>query len=376
MSEFQTNRNDLTKTRIIKTDINHARENLNQGQILVQVDRFAFTANNVTYGAAGDTIGYWKFFPAREDAQNDWGCLPVWGFATIVGSILDGLIEGERVYGYFPPADFLVMRPIKLTSGRFVDGSIHRAELPAVYNNYVRLDNESGYDQSVDNIRALLNPLHITSFCLCDALKSETFYGAEQIIVLSASSKTAIGMAQGLLDSGVSPEILGITSRSNYDFVRSLGCYSHVYCYDELDTLDSVKPSVIIDMSGNREVLGAIHESLGSRMLNCINVGMTHWDTLANNDPVGAKINRDRSNFFFAPAHVQKRIGDWGHDVFNQRATEFMIRRMRQSTNWMRITEVNGFDSFVGIYDAIVAGDMNPEEGVIVVMPHVQKDAS
>ena len=376
MSEFQTNRNDLTKTRIIKTDINHARENLNQGQILVQVDRFAFTANNVTYGAAGDTIGYWKFFPAREDVRDEWGCLPVWGFATIISSKVDGLDEGERVYGYFPPADFLVMRPIKVTSGRFVDGSIHRAELPAVYNNYVRLDNESGYDQSVDNIRALLNPLHITSFCLCDALKSKNFYGAEQIIVLSASSKTAIGMAQGLLDSGASPEILGITSRSNYDFVCSLGCYSHVCCYDELDTLDSVKSSVIIDMSGNRAVLGAIQESLGSRMLNCINVGMTHWDTLANNDPVGVEINRDRSNFFFAPAHVQKRIGDWGHDVFNQRAAEFMIRRMRQSTNWMRITEVNGFDSFVSIYDAIVAGDMNPEEGVIVVMPHAQKDAS
>ena len=376
MSEFQTNRNDLTKTRIIKTDINHARKNLNQGQILVQVDRFAFTANNVTYGAAGDTIGYWKFFPAREDVQDDWGCLPVWGFATIVTSIVDGLDEGERVYGYFPPADFLVMRPIKLTSGRFVDGSIHRAELPAVYNNYVRLDNESGYDQSVDNIRALLNPLHITSFCLCDALKSETFYGAEQIIVLSASSKTAIGMAQGLLDSGVSPKTLGITSRLNYDFVRSLGCYSHVYCYDELDNLDSDKSSVIIDMSGNRAVLGAIHDSLSSQMLNCINVGMTHWDTLANNDPLGAKINQERSNFFFAPAHVQKRIGDWGYDVFNQRGAEFMIRRMRQSTNWMRITEVNGFDSFVSIYDAIVAGDMNPEEGVVVVMSHAQKDAS
>jgi len=64
MSEFQTNRNDLTKTRVIKTDINHARENLNQGQILVQVERFAFTANNITYGAAGDTLGYWKFFPS------------------------------------------------------------------------------------------------------------------------------------------------------------------------------------------------------------------------------------------------------------------------------------------------------------------------
>ena len=98
MSEFQTNRNDLTKTRIIKTDINHARENLNQDQILVQVDRFAFTANNVTYGAAGDTIGYWKFFPAREDAQNEWGCLPVCrgskerSFTSLAGPARAGLL--------------------------------------------------------------------------------------------------------------------------------------------------------------------------------------------------------------------------------------------------------------------------------------------
>ena len=376
MSEFQTNRNDLTKTRVIKTDINHARENLNQGQILVQVERFAFTANNITYGAAGDTLGYWKFFPAKEDAHDEWGCLPVWGFATIISSLVDGLDEGERVYGYFPPTDFLVMRPIKLSSGRFMDGSIQRVELPAVYNNYIRLVNEVGYDQSMDNIRGLLNPLHVTSFCLCDALGSESFYGAEQIIVLSASSKTAIGMAQGFLDSGISLKTIGITSRSNYDFVRSLRCYSDVCCYDELDTLDNIKSSVIVDMAGNREVLGAIHDSLGSRMLNCISVGMTHWDTLTNNDPLGAKINRERSELFFAPAHVQKRISDWGQDIFNQRAAEFMVRRMQQSANWMRITEVNGFDSFVSIYDAIVAGDMNPEEGVIVVMPQAKKYAS
>ena len=371
MSEFQTNRNDLTKTRVIDTDINYARKSLNPGQILVQVERFAFTANNVTYGAAGDSIGYWKFFPAKGDTQDEWGCLPVWGFATIVSSLVDGLYEGERVYGYFPPSDFLVMTPIRLSSGHFMDGSIHRVDLPAVYNNYTRLVNEADYDQSMDNIRGLLNPLHVTSFCLCDALESKSFSGAEQIIVLSASSKTAIGMAQGLLDSGKSPKTIGITSRSNYDFVCSLECYSDVCCYDEVDTLDSNKPSVIVDMAGNRAVLGAIHDLLGGRMLSCISVGMTHWDTLNKNDPLGAKINRELTNFFFAPSHVQKRISDWGQETFNKRAAEFMIRRMRQSTDWMRVIEVHGFDRFVSVYGAIVSGEMNPQQGIIVVMTQV-----
>jgi hypothetical protein len=369
VSEFQTSRSDLTKSRIVNTDIHHALESLKRGQVLAQIERFAFTSNNVTYGAAGDTVGYWKFFPVKEDASDEWGCLPVWGFATIVSSLVDGLDQGERIYGYFPPADFLVLRPIRLSNGRFVDGSAHRLDLPAVYNNYVRLTNESGYDQSVDNIRALLNPLHVTSFCLCDALNAEGFYGADQIFVLSASSKTAIGMAQGLKDDVKSPTSIGITSRANYDFVRSLECYSDVRCYDELDNLDTEKSTVIVDMAGNRAVLGAVHDSLGDRMLSCISVGMTHWDTLPIDEPMAAKINKERSNFFFAPAHVQKRISEWGQDIFNKRTTAFMMRRMRQSTNWMRVTEVYGFDRFVGVYDSIVAGEMNPEEGIIVVIP-------
>ena len=111
------------------------------------------------------------------------------------------------------------MSPIKVSDARFVDGATHRAELPAVYNNYLRLAAESNYDQSMDNIRALLNPLHVTSFCLCDSLQEESYYGGEQMLVLSASSKTAIGMAQGLADDDGAPTIVGITSRANYDFV-------------------------------------------------------------------------------------------------------------------------------------------------------------
>ena len=41
------------------------------------IDRFALTANNVSYAVAGDTLGYWRFFPADPG----WGLVPVWGFA-------------------------------------------------------------------------------------------------------------------------------------------------------------------------------------------------------------------------------------------------------------------------------------------------------
>ena len=367
MSEFQTFKTDLTKSRLVNTDKVQALADLKDGDILVSVERFAFTANNVTYGAAGDTIGYWKFFPATANESGDWGCLPVWGFAEITSSKCDGLTVGERIYGYFPPADFLVMSPIKVSAQRFKDGAPHRAELPAVYNNYLLMSGEANYDASSDNVRALLNPLHVTSFCLCDALQDEGYHGAEQILVLSASSKTAIGMAQGLADDQSAPTVVGITSRPNYDFVKSLGCYDEIICYDELDAIDASKTAVIVDMAGNRAVLGGIHGPLGDNMLNCVSVGMTHWETLSDKDPLAAKINRERSSFFFAPSHVQKRIGDWGQDGFNQRTGAFMMARMQQSKGWMSVETITDFDAFTAVYADVVVGKMNPNEGLIVL---------
>ena len=229
------------------------------------------------------------------------------------------------------------------------------------------MSGEANYDASSDNVRALLNPLHVTSFCLCDALQDEGYHGAEQILVLSASSKTAIGMAQGLADDARAPTVIGITSRPNYDFVKSLGCYDEIICYDALDTIDASKTAVIVDMASNRAVLGAIHGPLGDNMLNCVSVGMTHWGTLADNDPLAAQINRERSHFFFAPAHVQKRISDWGQDGFNQRTCAFMMARMQQSADWMSVQTIANFDAFTEVYADVVVGKMNPNEGLIVL---------
>ena len=216
---------------------------------------------------------------------------------------------GERLFGYFPPANMLSLKPIKITDQSFSDGKDHRRDLPAVYNNYIRLSGDADYESEMDNIRSLLFPLHITSFCICDALEEKDYYGAEQILIVSASSKTAIGLAQGLEEASSSPSIIGLTSQKNLDFVKNLGCYDEVITYDEISSVNFQNKSVIVDMAGSREILGTLHGSLRDNMLKCLTVGMTHWDNdVTAEDALGQAMLRERTEFFFAPAHIQKEL--------------------------------------------------------------------
>ena len=363
--ELQTSKINLTERRIVTTDFN--LDDLNEGEIIVEIESFAFTSNNVTYGVAGEMMGYWKFFPSTKDPENIWGCIPMWGFAKIKHSNNEELKTGERLFGYFPASNILVMKPIKVSQKTFIDGQDHRKDLPPVYNNYIRLNNEDSYNKDNDNLRALLFPLHITSFCLCDYLQYEDYLGAEQIIIVSASSKTAIGLAQGLHREKGRPEIVGLTSKRNLDFVKDLNSYDHVITYDELDNININIPAVMVDMAGNREILGKLHSSLGNKMIKCITVGMTHWDNETTaDDTMGQLMNRERTEFFFAPDHIQKRISDWGTEGYNQKTSSFMDTRAEQSKSWMNIKEISGLDNFLSTYDNVIQGDINPNEGIIV----------
>ena len=69
----------------------------------------------------------------------------------------------------------------------------------------------------------------------------ENYYDCEQIIILSASSKTAIGLAQGLSEADTAPKVFGFTSKKNKEFVESLNCYDEILPYEEIDNLDFSK---------------------------------------------------------------------------------------------------------------------------------------
>lgn len=359
MGEFQVRRAALTDTRIVGARVD-ADTPLEPGEVLVKVDLFAFTANNMTYGQVGDQLGYWQFFPVQDA---DWGVIPVWGFADVIASECHDLPVGDRLYGYFPPAGYMKMQPGRVGAGHVIDATPHRRALPIGYNTYVRVLAEPGYDRAHDALRALLFPLFITSFCLWDALAEAGFHDAERIVILSASSKTALGLAYALSDDPNAPQVIGVTSPRSVELLSGLGVHADVVTYDDLARIDADVPTVIVDMAGNGAMLGALHRRLGARMLHCIQVGVTHRAQVRDEG-----IDVARSGFFFAPSHIQKRMADWGPEGFEQRSASFMRDAMARCARWLKVREVQGLDGLDDVYGDIAAGTLPADEGIVLRM--------
>ncbi|MBT8067274.1 MAG: DUF2855 family protein [Gammaproteobacteria bacterium] len=361
-NEFQIRRDDFETCRVLEADSDADTTKAGDGEIRVRVERFAFTANNISYAATGDQLGYWQFFPPTDVEGDGWGMMPVWGFAEVVESNVDEVPVGDRLFGYFPPASHLNLTPMHIGPLRFVDGAEHRAQLPQGYNTYYRVKAEPGYDPANDDLRMLLWPLHITSFFLWDFLQDADWFGAAQVIIVSASSKTSIGLAYALDDDTKAPPAVAVTSARNLDFVKSLGLYAQSVSYDALMDIDATIPAVIVDMSGNGEVLGKLHTHLGDNMQRCINVGLTHWD-----EGLSAEgINKERSEFFFAPAHIQRRMQDWGPDGFAQKTSSFMQETALKSRAWLELKRIDGLQGLAEVYSDVCHGRLSPAQGFIV----------
>ncbi|MEM8772585.1 MAG: DUF2855 family protein [Pseudomonadota bacterium] len=346
IAEYQVQKTDLAQSRLVERDL----KALGEGEILAKVDRFAVTANNVTYGVVGERIGYWKFFPVEDES---WGIIPVWGFADVEQSNHPDIAVGERLYGYWPMASHLIMAPGKINDTHFVDIAPRRRELPPVYNGYNRLTREFGYDGDMDNERMVLFPLYATSFCLYDFLKDNDWFGADQIIVPSASSKTAIGVAYAIRSDEAPPRLIGLTSPRNKSAVEELDVYEDVLVYDDIGTMKGDIPSVIVDMSGNGDVLNSLHKLLGDNMKYTSNVGVTHYES----NKMGPNFIADRSAMFFAPGHIQKRNKDWGPGEFQKRAQMFWHQAALKSRSWLSIKEATGAEAVNEAWQDVLAGN-------------------
>ena len=333
-----------------------ASEHLAAGQARLKLQNFALTANNVTYAATGDVIGYWKFFPTGKEGQ---GIVPVWGTAVVAESQTEVLAAGDRLYGFFPMAEELVIRAEPDQSGMIVDTASHRAELPVVYNHYAMVKNS---DPKQDHLRALLQPLLATSHLLFDWLVDNDCFGAEQIVIGSASSKTGLGLCKYLAEpADRNYSIVGLTSEGNKDFVEGLGACDQVLTYDQIEHLTN-RPSVYVDMAGNADVKSRLHHHLTDNMRHSSAVGTSHWDKFAPpNDLPGAK-----PKFFFAPAQIQKRREEWGPGAIEKQITAAWKRLASDSAAWLSVKEHQGLESAIDVYQSLAKGDASPKDGHII----------
>ncbi len=354
---FEVRRDQLAETRIVSEAMSPAEP----GEALLRIDAFALTANNITYGVTGDMIGYWQFFPAAEAG---WGRIPVWGFADVVSSGVDEVAEGERFYGYFPMAGHLLVQPKAVGDRSFTDGAAHRAQLPAVYNQYQRCAADPLYRPEHEALLMLFRPLFTTGFFIDDFLADNDFFGAGTVLLSSASSKTAVGLAWLLHRTRKGRvRVVGLTSPGNKRFVESLCCYDAAVTYDKLGALPG-GPVVFVDMAGNGDLRASIHRHYADNLAYSCSVGVTHWEAAAlggNDDLPGPK-----PELFFAPTQVAKRNEDWGPAGVAERLAAAWTPFADEAAGWLKVRSEQGPDGVKEAYQRLLENRADPAEGLIL----------
>ena len=330
------------------------------GQARMSLERLALTANTVTYASAGELIGYWKFYPVERDG---WGQVPAWGFAVVTESA-GPLKVGDRYYGFWPIATSVVVNPNRVRETGFIDAAPHRSSLPQIYNSY----SAAPVDDNSD-LRALLQPLLVTSYLIDDFLAENEFFGAEQVIIGSASSKTGIGLASYLAarrppHNPKGAKVVGLTGSGNVSFCEDLGFYDQVISYDHIASEIDQAPSVFVDMAGNANVRLTLHTHLTENLKYSCAVGMSHWD---QNGPV-ADLPGVKPKLFFAPSRADKRRADWGAAELGKRIDASWRDIAKSSSNWLNITHHNGLELAPSIWNVITSGKARPDIGNIVMM--------
>lgn len=353
--DFEVNRTDIHECRVVD-DI---PPELALGQALLRVDRFALTTNNITYAVLGDALKYWDFFPTSDPEV--WGRIPVWGFADVIASAADEVTSGTRVYGYLPTSTHLIVAPDHVDPRGFVDAAPHRASLPGAYNGYRRVDSDTPEDPAYEYHRMVLWPLFFTSFLIDDFLDDNAFFDAEEVVVSSASSKTAIGTAF-LLQQRAPMKVIGLTSARNVGFVEELGVYDRVLTYDDIGKLGAER-AAFVDIAGNADVRATVHHAYGDRLTHSMLVGATHWDLPRAPD---AELPGPTPSFFFAPDQIGKRTKEWGRAGLDDRATEAWRHFAEFSDGWIQIRHGSGSDAVQSAYLELVEGRSDPAVGYVL----------
>ena len=351
------NRSDFADVALVTAN----DEPLGDGYIRVTIGPWALTANNITYMAVGEQIGYWNFFdPSKYGIEmSGFGRMPVWGYAMVSKSNCAEVSVGTLIYGFLPISQTFDMKPVKMTPLGFQDGADHRTALHPVYNGYTFVDKDPSFAAHRD-LQPVLRPLFTTSFLIDDFLDDESFFGAQQVLLLSASSKTALGTAYCLNQRG-DIKVTALTSEGNKTFTHGTGFYDDVFTYDTITDMNPDVKTTIVDMAGNGDVMATVYDHFEENIVyNCM-VGKSHWNGVPpKKSALGAP-----PVMFFAPDRIKQRIADWGgEDIANKLAARW-LPFCDNAKGWLEIDESHEVTDFLKAYKNFLEGHADPAKGYL-----------
>jgi hypothetical protein len=355
-TDFVVARDDFQHCKFIETTLPDANE-LPDDTLLIKVDRFALTANNITYAVLGDELKYWELFPAPQGFGN----IPVWGFGEVIASRHPEIAVSERLFGYFPMATHLVIEAADVNKRGLRDAAAHRQNVAPVYNAYARVSGDAAFAGRQGDYQTLLRPLFMLSFLVDDYLAEQEFFGARCVMLSSASSKAAFGLAH-LLHGRDEIKVIGLTSTPNAGFVGSLGCYDEIVSYDDVPSLPSDVPTAFVDMAGNGSLREKLHRHFGEKIKYSGRIGLTH----RSSSPDEPQLPGAKPAWFFAPDQIRKRAREWGPGGIDKRFGAAWSGFAPMLERWLTVTEGRGPAAVREAYLDTLNGRVPPDRGLIL----------
>jgi hypothetical protein len=357
----------IRQVHVRKTELTDAKlaempeGELGDGAVRLQIESFSVTANNITYAVVGDGFGYWNFFPAPEGM----GIVPMWGHAKVIESKCPDIAVGERVYGYLPMGTHLDVVPGNVSASGFSDSTDYRQPMSPIYNQYSRLNADPEHDPSREAERMIFGPLFKTGFLIEYFMRNEEWFGADRVILTSASSKTALGLAAVAKQRSPGVKRIGLTSAGNVDFVQSTGLYDEVLAYDEVGALEQVA-SVTVDFAGNAGLLAQLHNHLTDDLKYSCLVGATHIEEREAGLGAGQDLPGPTPTLFFAPDHAVALFQEVGPQAAGQQMAESWRYFLDAVGGTVEIERKQGIEAAREVYLEMVQGHVDPTKGIVI----------
>ena len=334
--------------------------------VVVEIERFALTANNLTYAKLGEPFGYWRYFPAPRG----WGRVPVWGVARVVQSSAKGLSEGERVYGFLPISTRCALAPALRGPFGFVDTAPHRADLPPTYNEYRLIDRDPNFNRADEDAFLALRPLFSLGFFLAEWLAENEFLGARRVVVSSASSKAAAALAHQL---GARVEKLGLTSDRNLAAVADAGLFEKAIAYSAIaeDPGLMERPAVFVDIAGDPAVADCLRRKMGPALVRTVGVGATRSDG-AQFQTAGTGASERDTEFFFAPTHILRLREQWGAAALRERLASGWAHFLGTVGERLTFQTYSGRAAIARAYEQVARGAAPAHAIAILTAPNLE----
>lgn len=320
------------------------------GSVLLRIERFVLTSNNLTYARNGRELGYWDPFPARDP---EWGRVPAWGAARVVEGDPGLAVPGELFTGFLPMATHVLVQAEPRQNGMRATAP-ERADMYPLYRDLTRIDDTVG-----DAELAVMAGVAPTAAHLADDLNERS---PAQVVFSSATSRTALTTAVVLREAGT--RTIGLTAATRTETAARSDAFDAVLSYDDIADLPAVADTVYVDIAGHPNVTAAVHRTLGSDLVRSVRVGTTHITDALPGSAVPSGPPVERFNVGLRRIEVAARIGEHEMAAREQAAHRSLATWAAEHLGVERAT---GLEQARSVWQRIERGNTDPLTALIII---------